>query len=191
MRPLFPKAGAPVLNPALGDIFHPEWYRSLRTLWESLGWSVDRKVYNDLGPNIFVWVGANFCSFRDGQTDSITASFHLPNSYCEGADVYPYATVIGSSGSEAATSFTLTPAVYLPGAASTSPTAQTITPTVDNVTSVFEFSALDGSEFLRNTIISFTLQRAAVDAYAGDVTLLSVGLKIPIQGSGQEVRFAS
>jgi|AACY02.2.fsa_nt_gi hypothetical protein len=187
MRLLFPRPGAKAVRDDM--FFAVDWNRWFQRLWTSFGWNPSSRMYDDLHPAVWTWSGSTELTFTNGNNDSMSGTFHLPSTYVQGTALYPYAVVVGSSGTGAAASLTFTGEVLSVGDADGAGSGNTKTPTLDNVVSVVEFDAVGGTAGLRNDIVDFTLARASSDSYGGDVRLLSVGLKIAKQGVGQEVRF--
>ena len=188
MRLLFPRQGAPPVEPGTGR-WDPEWFRWLQRMWTSMGWNPHSNMFDDIHPSLYAWTGATPLTLRNGQSDSMTGAFHIPGSYAQGTTLHPYLTVYGTSGAAAGADITFNWQVLSVGDTPGVGTDDAISPSIDDFVSVIEFTALSDTGVLRNDIVLFTLSRDDSDSYGGDVNLLTIGLKIAKRGNGQEVRF--
>ena len=182
-----------------GGKLHPDWLRWLQHVYDSMGWSTNSPMYDDMHLVVH-GVGAEAVhdgivqlpEHSAGSEDVARLSGKLPNTYREGSSLEPYIEWLPVDGNAGNVVLKVAYAISRNGSALGSAVVESTTvavPVVSDQITRTAFTAISGSSLQKgdNIAVAFSRDGAdAADTYASSILAARYGVKIHVEGVGHE-----
>ena len=177
----------------LGNALHPDFARWLIAFYESLGWNPGLPVYDDMLIDAPFWAGQSWPVCGPNSDTTTWRYGKLQNRYREGSDLEPYIEW-SCAAAEASKNFVFVlewRQSRVDGSyGSATVDRQTISvPNSAQAVRRTTLTTIIGTDYLKGDLFTFKLYRDAdhaSDDYSDNILIMKFGVKIQVEGIGDE-----